>query len=75
MNVKHINTIPSFIAHGFFNIHTSEMVNDLNDAHAQKTLPSIESSQQLPLSTISEDTLDELSDNSDDPTNPSTNQN
>ena len=59
----------------FFNIHTSEMVNDLNEAHTQRTLQSLERSQQLPLSTISEDPLDEPSDNSDDPTNPSTNQN
>ena len=48
------------------------MVIDLNDTHAQRQLPPIKSSQYLPLSTIIEHPLDESSENSDDPTNPST---
>ena len=61
-NLKHNITTLSSIAHGFVKILTSEMVNDLNDAHTQRPLPAITSSQQLTLSTITEHPLDEGSD-------------
>ena len=71
-NLKNNVTLLSCIAHGFLNILSSDIVNDLNDAHTQRPLPPIESLQQFPLSTINEHPLDESSDNSEDPTNPFT---
>ena len=47
-------TILSSIAHGFFNFLTAEMVNDLKDAHTERSLPPIKCSQQHALPTITE---------------------
>ena len=47
------------------------MVNDLKDSHTKRPLPPNRSSHQLP--TITENRLDESSDNSDDPTNTANN--
>ena len=44
------------------------IVHDLNDAHTQRPLPSIKSSQQFSLSTINVQPLDDSSGNADDPT-------
>ena len=55
-------TLLSSIAHGFFDILTAEMFNDLNIARPKRPLPPIQSSQ-FPLSTITENPLDESPDN------------
>ena len=54
----------SSLAHGFLNIITAQMVNALKP---QRPLPAVKSSQQV--STMSENPLDESSDNSEGPTN------
>ena len=41
-------TLPSSIAHVFFNIITAKVVNALKDSHAPRPLPSIKSSHELP---------------------------
>ena len=60
-------TLLSSLAHGFLNINTAEMMNDLEDSHARRPLPPIKKVHQL--STIFENPLDESSYNSDDPKN------
>ena len=61
-------TILRSIAHGFFNILTSEMINDLKDALFKKrALGSHKTSSKFSLSTITENPLDQRSINSDYP--------
>ena len=73
ISIKYISkqniTLLSSMAHGFFDILTAAEVNDLNIASPKRPLSLIQSSQ-FPLSTISENPLDESPDNSDDPINP-----
>ena len=63
------NTLLSSIPYAFLNNLTAEIVNEPNDTRPKRPLLPIESSQ-LPLSTITKNPLDEATDNSDDPTNP-----
>ena len=67
-NLEQNITIFSSIAHGFFNILTSEMVNDLKDAPSKKRAqrPNKISSKFSPL-TITESPLNQTSINSDYP--------
>ena len=62
--------IPTFssIAHGFFNILTSDMINDLKDAPSKnRTLGPNKTSSKFSLSPITENPLDQTSINSDYP--------
>ena len=67
-NLEQNITIFSSIAHGFFNILTSEMINDLKDAPSKKTaLGPNKISSNFSLSTKTENPLDQTSINSDYP--------
>ena len=46
-HLKHNITLFSSIAHGFFNIHTAEMVNDLNDTQNRKPKNTLLKSKSL----------------------------
>ena len=53
------------MAHGFFNIITADMINNLKGSHTRRPIPLIKSSHKL--STGFENALDDSTDNSDDP--------
>ena len=42
-----LNTIQLYLAHGFFNVLTAEMVNDLNDTHRKKPKLTLSTSKSL----------------------------
>ena len=61
-NLEQNITIFSSIAHGFFKILTSEMINDLKDAPSKKrALGPNKTSSNFSLSTISENPIDQTS--------------
>ena len=56
-HLKHNNTLISSIAHGFFNILTAEMVNDLNDTQNRKPKNTLLKSKSLDHSSDTSTTL------------------
>ena len=62
-NLKQNFTIFSSMAHGFFNILTVEMVNDLNDIHHKKPKLALQTSKAV------DNFCDNLDNFSDNPTN------
>ena len=67
-NLKQNITIFSSIAHGFFNIHTAEMVIDFNDTHHHKPKLALKGSKSSPMTHVIDNPQDDFS-NSDDQTN------